>query len=587
MNTLITLAIFVAAARGWTYVPPAHLRRGPHDSEVHTVAVRIPPDHDPHKLAGDHGFSYAGQIIPGYHLLERPVERRNESFDGLKSEVEWYEEQTPLLRAKREPPDPLWSRQWHLHGGLRYRDLPHLGDLARLWGRGVDGRGTTIAIVDDGLQHTHPDVAPNYRARQSRDVSYGRSDPTPHARDSHGTSAAGTAAARINAVCGVGVAPGAGLAGIRILAGNPTSAREATGLSFACTEGNDVYSNSWGPLDDGLHTEGPGHVVLEAMRHCITQGRRGRGAIYVWAAGNGRSRGDDMNFDGYANSPFTIAVAAVTDQGRHAYYSEPGAGILVSAPSSGGTRGITTTDLLGGAGASAGDCTSRFGGTSAACPMVAGVVALVLQINPRLGWRDVQHVLVRTANRTDLGSAGWVRNGAGRWVSHDYGFGVPDAGRAVALARGWRNVPAPATVYSSGTRNQSLAVRSATTGSVTWDCPSGPQGSFSVEHVEVTVDLSCSMGRGRAQLVLCAPSGTCSILARARPADRQTTLRGWTFSSVQHWGEGCKGTWTLKLANIPTDDELRRMERRKNRTPPVVLSRWNIRVYGFRVPGTY
>ena len=587
---LLVLLTAAAAVHARTYVPTSQVRRGPHDQDVHAVAVRVPKDLDPHKLAGDHGFRYAGQIIPGYHLFERPASRRNESMERLQASVEWLEEQTPLVRVKRTPPaDPLWGQQWHLHGGTRYGDLPHLGDLEGLWDRGITGRGITIAVVDDGLQHRHPDIAPNYRPRQSRDVSYGRDDPTPHPRDGHGTAAAGTAAASRNAVCGVGVAPGAGLAGIRILAGYPTMVREAIGLSFECLGQNAIFSNSWGPPDDGLHVEGPGHIVKEAMEHCITQGRGGRGSIYVWAGGNGRSNGDDMNNDGYANSIYTVTVGAVTDQGRHAYYSEPGSCLLLSAPSSGGTRSISTTDLLGRDGAAAGDCTGRFGGTSAAAPMVAGIVALALQVNPRLGWRDVQHILVQASNRTDLGSVGWTRNGGGLWHSHDYGFGIPDAGAVVALARRWHNVPSPSTVYTSGVRNTTLSVRAANTGSTTWECPAGPQGSFYVEHVEVTVSLECRLGRGHAQLVLCAPSGTCSILARARPSDRETNLRDWTYTSVRHWSEGCRGTWTLKLANIPTEAELKRLTgtTRKNRTPPVALHHWNIRVHGYRVPGTY
>lgn len=592
---------WAAAPTTHAYIAPTHVTRGPHDANVHTVAIRTGAAGDARAVAREHGFHYVGPILPGYHLLERPIEHRNRSLDKLAQAVSWYQEQKTFVRVKRQPLgsrrsatpmpplDPLWPEQWHLHS--TDQGLPHLGAVSELWDRGVDGRGVTIAIVDDGLQHRHPDIAPNYRAPQSRDVSYDRDDPNPHPEDSHGTAAAGTAAAKRNAVCGVGVAPGAGISGIRVLTGDVTDAREGMALSYMCDQGNDIYSNSWGPTDDGLHIEGPLFLTAEAIRSCVERGRGGRGAIYVWAAGNGRHRGDDVNNDGYANSRFTIAVGALTDQGRNAYYSEPGAALLCVAPSSGGTRSIYTTDLLGSDGVSATDCTSQFGGTSAACPMVAGLGALMLQVNSRLGWRDVQHVLIRACNRVDLESVSWDRNGAGLWHSHDYGFGLPDASAAVELARSWVNVPTPVSAYSSGDRSTTASQLSAAAGeevSIPWECPAGPAGSFSVEHVELTVNLSSPLGRGRAQIVLCAPSGMCSILSRARENDAAPELHNWTYMSLRHWGEGCQGTWTLRLKNVIGDAERRRhAERRRPYSPPVVIHSWRIQMYGYRIPGTF
>ncbi|WP_163367104.1 S8 family serine peptidase, partial [Escherichia coli] len=79
--------------------------------------------------------------------------------------------------------------------------------------------------------------------------------------------------------------------------------------------------------------------------------------------------------------------------------SNPGASLLVSAPSNGGTKGITTTDLPGSAGYAAGSVTTTFGGTSAAAPQVTGTVALMLEANPNLGWRDVRTILAMSAEQ--------------------------------------------------------------------------------------------------------------------------------------------------------------------------------------------
>ena len=79
-------------------------------------------------------------------------------------------------------------------------------------------------------------------------------------------------------------------------------------------------------------------------------------------------------------------------------------------------------------------------GTSASSPMAAGIIALVLEAAPSLTWRDVQHIIVRTAKRANLKGDDWRGNGAGYNVSHAFGFGLMDAGKMVRLAREWQTV---------------------------------------------------------------------------------------------------------------------------------------------------
>ena len=233
------------------------------------------------------------------------------------------------------------------------------------------GAGVQIAIVDDGLQYTHPDLAPNYNPTGSCDYN----DSTPpntancnefnpaadtvgacgSAADCHGTAAAGVAAGADNPAptypddwdfCGVGVAYGAQISGIRILSASNTAAQRAAALTFRY-DVNDIYNNSWGPLDNGAELGFLDPLIRNSLIDGITNGRNQLGSIYVWAAGNGRTNGDNINADGYANSRYVIAVGATDYQGRFANYSEPGAPMLVVAPSSGAGRGIATTDLIG------------------------------------------------------------------------------------------------------------------------------------------------------------------------------------------------------------------------------------------------
>src|SRR5204862_474058 len=122
----------------------------------------------------------------------------------------------------------------------------------------------------------------------------------------------------------------------------------------------------------------------------------------------------------YRNTRFGITVGALDPSGAHASYSNTGAPLLVSAYSNGTSGAITTTDLVGNDGFASGDYTFGFGGTSAAAPMVSGVVALMLSANPALSYRDVQRILATTARKNDPADLGWVQNGAGLWVNYKY-----------------------------------------------------------------------------------------------------------------------------------------------------------------------
>lgn len=572
----------------------------------HTIAIYINDEeiHDPEDIARHHGFEYGGRIgtLPGYHTLHRAWEDREEPH-GLEESthsVGWFQEQTPrprFTRGAEAPRDPLFPDQWHLHSeSTHYRGtgaggatpLPNL-NVMDAWDHGVDGSGVTIAVVDDGVEWRHPDLRENYAPATSVDIREGGSDPSPGADDYHGTAVAGTAAAALNEFCGAGVAPGASVAGIRLLGPWPTDAKEAAALSHACTtEGihakiNHIFTNSWGPADDGRRMEGPGRIALSAVEHCIARGRNGLGSIYVWAAGNGRANGDDVNYDGYANSRYTIAVAAVTERGVHGWYSEPGAAILCSAPSSGWQgrdRGIATTDLRGFDGATATDCSRHFGGTSAAAPMVAGAAALMLQANPFLGWRDVQHIMVLSCNITDpllpREEDGWITNGAGLRHSHAYGFGVLDASEAVRISRTWENVPGEDAVDSgwmTPSPDDAVVPAGDRITILTWKTPNDRKtSSLFIENMELTLSLTAPQGRGYISLTLCSPSASCSYLARNHAHDLTTRIDAWTYTSVRHWGERPSGEWALRVENHAPRD-------RHNRLPAIVRG-WRLRVHG-------
>ena len=462
--------------------------------------------------------------------------------------VRWFAQQIAQQQFRRPTiTDPLYPNQWHLNntgqsGGTAGQDA----NVIPAWNAGYTGAGVVIGIVDDGLQYTHPDLSPNYLASLSYDFVGNDADPAPGtAEDIHGTSVAGVAAARDDgATCGVGAAYRANLAGLRLISVPSTDAQEASALTYQYNS-IAIYNNSWGPADDGQTLSGPGPLTQAALEDGVTNGRGGRGNIYVWAAGNGLQYSDNVNYDGYANSRFTVAVGAVDYNGVQAYYSEPGAALFVTAPSRATSAvGITTTDILGANGYSTTDCTSQFGGTSSASPLAAGVVALMLQANPNLTWRDVQHILAQTAVKNNPTDSGWITNAAGFYLNHKYGFGRIDAGAAVTAAGTWANA-APATSVSSNiiAVNQTVPDNNSTGVTSSVVIPD----NIKLEHAEVVFSAT-HLYRGNLRLVLTAPSGTQSVLAETH-ADGGDHYTSWKFMTVRNWGESSAGTWILKVTD--------------------------------------
>lgn len=466
-----------------------------------------------------------------------------------------------LLAAQQSlrvlPNDPLANNQWHLKNGGTPTSRTNV-NIETTWNypsaTGSRGAGIRIGIVDDGMQTNHPDLTAAADTANDKDWNGNDNDPSPSTGDDHGTACAGNAGARGNNGIGVaGTAPQSTLVGMRLIAAGTTDLQEAEALNYL-PDLIEIKSNSWGPNDTGSILEGPQPLTLAAIRSAATAGRGGKGNIIVWAGGNGGDVGDNSNYDGYANSIYTIAIGATDSAGNRAYYSEPGSNLIVCAPSSGaaGTLGITTTDRTGSLGyntassASGGDYANDFGGTSSATPTAAGIIALILEKNPNLGWRDVQEILIRSAFKFKPADIGWTTNAAGLSFNHDFGAGLIDATAAVNLAATWTNLPAQTSVISTQTSiNAAIANNNATGVTRTFDLSAS---NVRVEHV--TLKLSAThTARGNLEITLTSPSGMTSKLAEVH-GDTGDNYSNWTFSSVRNWGELSQGTWTLKVADL-------------------------------------
>jgi len=274
----------------------------------------------------------------------------------------------------------------------------------------------------------------------------------------------------------------------------------------------------------------------------------------VWASGNGGGHADDCNCDGYAGSVFTLSVSSASQQGAATWYGESCTSTLTSTYSSGAytDQKIATTDVGGG-------CTVSHTGTSAAAPLAAGILALVLQANPDLTWRDVQHLVVFSSNPEPLrANSGWKQNGAGLWYNPRFGFGILDADSIVEMASVWNNVPAKSQCQLKGEKTQDLELRE-TRGNVENDISEKDVVAIkfsseecditTLEQVQAIINVQHPQ-RGQVEALLVSPSGTRSHILSPRPNDKSAQgFHSWSLMTVESWGEAARGSWYLYLVN--------------------------------------
>ncbi|XP_050314687.1 furin-like protease 1 isoform X2 [Anthonomus grandis grandis] len=505
------------------------------------------------EVARDHGFINHGLIFENHYFFthngisKRSVNPNMEKRVKLAADtrVQWASQQKAKRRVKRdlqlEDSDPWWENMWYLNrgSGLDMNVIP-------AWMDGITGKGAVVTILDDGLEKDHPDLVKNYDPMASYDVNNHDSDPSPRYdmidSNRHGTRCAGEVAATSNnSICALGVAHGAQVGGVRMLDGDVTDVVEARSLSLN-PQHIDIYSASWGPDDDGKTVDGPGELATRAFIEGIMKGRNGKGSIFVWASGNGGRDHDNCNCDGYTNSIYSLSISSATEHGNVPWYSEACSSTLATTYSSGAAneRQVVTTDLRH-------SCTKSHTGTSASAPLAAGICALALEANPNLTWRDMQHIVVRTARPQHLTSVDWQVNGVGRNVSHSFGYGLMDAYAMVNLAKNWITVPeqhkceisAPDAIKSIPAKSVVVLTLAVT------EC----EGVEILEHVQAKLTIYAQR-RGDLNIQLTSPMGTrVTLLAHRAHDNSRAGFNYWPFMSVHSWGEYPNGTWQLEIHN--------------------------------------
>ena len=475
------------------------------------------------------------------------------------------------------PSDTYARYQWHLY--------PEIGaNVFPVWTTWT-GKDVKVGVFDQGIDQFHSDLDGNLLVTLGRDadtLAVGGSPRT--SSDNHGTAVAGVIAAERDGRLTVGVAPGASLVSIYSpLSGSIELFVGEIVNAFTYAKTLDVLNDSWGFAPKRYSSEPwaffddfnstrfrPAYLALKDL---ADNGRNGLGTVVVQSAGNSFSLGDDTNLHNFQNSRYIVTVAATNYSGDVSGFSSQGASILVSAPGggggdiySGGYLGeILTSDRAGSSGYSQFDY-YFISGTSFSAPVVSGVVALMLEANPSLGYRDVQLILAYSARQIASDGNEWRYNGAENLnggglhydsVIHNLGFGMVDALAAVRLAETWTGMPLTSQnvteVYASLTQSVEIPDDSLITQSISID------KDIIVERVELNVEISHTF-IGDLAILLTSPSGTNSWMLW-KPGESAQSPYGstqdnidFTFNTVLSMGESSVGVWELTIFDLQTGD---------------------------------
>lgn len=486
----------------------------------------------------------------------------------------------PVPSVEFIPSDPDFDRQWHLSTDVSGQyDL----NITTAWDD-YSGAGVLVTVIDDGFRYTHRDLAANYDRATDYDYEARDFDPmisSPSA-DYHGTPVIGIiAGVQGNGHGGAGVAFDATVRGFKGFSHLSEQILDAAGLGNGSSNtngnsnGGDIVSMSFG-YGANVFVQAPAYVG--ALQTAAEQGREGLGQLHVKSNGNSRapansSAREEATAEAMDSSKHSISVAAVRADGWVTDFSSPGANLLVSAFADSRFNQSSIYSISANSDTA---YTTSFGGTSAAAPQVSGVVALMLEANDQLGWRDIQTILAMSArhagsdvgtpaNRgapsgggheqpTQLDGSSWFWNGATHWngggmhFSNDYGFGLLDAWAAVRLAESWTRQSISANETEVRLDFDGAGSRVLPDGSAS-GLVFTRQGPTDIRIENVAVEMSFTAQRlADLDVFLTSAEGTRVQLLADTGGQDQFSGR-WSFGTTALLGENSNGVWRIEVAD--------------------------------------
>ncbi len=495
----------------------------------------------------------------------------------------------PLYR----PTDDRYSQQWYLNhrGGRDLAPGSHVS-AEKAWDITRGSRSITIAIADDAFDLSHPDLQGAGKIVAPRDFKNSDGLPTPasNQNENHGTAVAGVALAEETGQGIVGIAPGCSLMPLQTT-GYLDDVSIENLFDWAIEQEADVISCSWSPASNYFALS---RRISQAIKKAATQGRNGKGCVVLFSAGNANRpvdgqveemgwpknvlRGLTKWLSGFAVHPDVITVSACTSLNRKSAYSNWGRDVSVAAPSNNAPpsmslstgrfdtgplvkvalpgRVVLTSDRTGDQGYTDNDYTG-FGGTSSACPLVAGVVGLMLSVNPDLTAREVKQILQRTADKIiDKQPDPQLNQKYGTYNSRGhslwFGYGKVNAFNAVkaAQAQGVSGSSSNRTLKATVSAQNEIAF------SIPDDNPRGVSSPITIRESGRLQDIKVYIQAEHEFLsdlsfTLITPD-TQKVLVQGRTLGRQTRLQR-TYSLVstpalrQLLNASVKGSWRLQV----------------------------------------
>lgn len=489
-----------------------------------------------------------------------------------------------------------WDGQWYVK----------TTKVDQVWLQGFTGKGVLTSVLDTGVEFKHPDLEANYVADYSYDFfctgalfqpepeywnCSGDNIPLPnleYRKDYHGTAVAGiTSASGGNSIGISGVAPNSKFSAIRILGKYESEGMTESQMANAHLFGSNKKASKV-HIKNNSYSNGKIYHFSPIENYAIKRSTQA-GTIHVFSAGNDRPTKNDNPFQShvegdagkgsYSSLPDVISVAASDARGKYSNYSNYGSNITVTAPSgsSSSSLKIMTTDLTDQlTGTEEGRHTyegqlpipnpaynSQFSGTSAAAPIVSGILALIKQAQPKLNTRMAKHLLARTSDMVDPNDAsvssngGWQRNAAGIYFNPNYGFGRINAAKLLDKAQKVKEMSSLKTIQTSPVSMQASIpgcyVNLIVLPGSQVDCPVSTTHfiikntkSLPIETVQVQLDIAHDL-RKILSIDLISPSGTRSKLLYPSTLDNSNEGIQWTFLSNAFWGENPYGDWRLDI----------------------------------------
>ncbi|KAL7674314.1 hypothetical protein ACOME3_000593 [Neoechinorhynchus agilis] len=436
--------------------------------------------------------------------------------------------------------DEKWPNSWYLHRSAY--------NIERVWSEGYTGKGVVVGIIDFGIEQDHPDLKDRFLATLPNSSVYA----------DHGNGCAGIIAGKPeNNICGVGIAYDSKIISLNIDESFDIlfDINEPLEGTFGLKEQQCIIFLGLivavGAKDDGSSVSEVSEGDNLLFANNAELGRNGLGSSFVVASGNGGDLFDNCAVDGLVNSHYAIAVAGVLRNHSSPSYAEKCAAIMTS-----GYTGEDSSDGIITAGLN-GTC-QRFDGTSASTPMVAAIIALGLEANPDLDYRQIQYLVVMSSVKHANMNDGWWKNGAGHWVSNYFGFGILDPKSFVDNAIAMKGSKLPESniceVYITAytwLREDSMESFRVYTDA----CNSSSSAITSLEHVILNVTIKPSYmfpgQRGKLRIVLVSPSNNSVEMLDFRPFDNDGVkgFKNQPFTSVLNWFEDPRGYWEVKLFN--------------------------------------